>query len=369
MKRSHGEGTYYALPNGGWRFRILIDGRRVSGSGRTKGEAKRSALDRAKVIGTVPDARAMTLDHLVTTWVQLGHTEVGLRSTTFDQYRALVTKHLLPTLGRKRLDTITARHIGAAIDSMVGAASTKRSTYAALVRVLDHAVDRGYLSRNVARDVKRPRATEPAERACTPEEARSILRAAQGHRFEVAAWLSYGCGLRRGEILGLRWSDIDLDASRLTVTGNVTRSSSGLVRGSPKTRRGLRTVPFGPEVGAALREHRSRQVAQRLAADVWEDPDLVLANEVGSLVEPRALSRAFEQWARTAGVRDTGTHLGRHFAATVMLSSGRASVADVAAVLGHDPAVLLNTYAGAASEGQRAASAALGSVLSPVTGT
>jgi integrase len=114
---------------------------------------------------------------------------------------------------------------------------------------------------------------------------------------------------------------------------------------------------------AALRRHRKRQNAERLAAELWLDDDLVIANEVGGLVEPRALSRTFATWAAGAGLDDTGTHLGRHFAATVMLSSGRASVADVAAVLGHDPAVLLTTYAAAVSEGQQAATNALGAVL------
>ena len=231
---------------------------------------------------------------------------------------------------------------------------------AAVVRVLDLAVDRALLAHNVARDVKRPRAVEAADRTCTPDQARLILKAAKGHRYGVAAWLSYGCGLRRGEMLALRWSDIDLDAGRLAVTGNVTRTSAGLLRGATKNRRGQRIVPLGPEVAEALKEHRKAQAAERLAAQVWQDPDLVLANEVGGLVEPRALSRVFAERATAAGVEDTGTHLGRHFAATLMLSSGRASVADVAAVMGHDPAVLLATYASAASEGQQAAAEALG---------
>jgi integrase len=90
---------------------------------------------------------------------------------------------------------------------------------------------------------------------------------------------------------------------------------------------------------------------------------LVLTNGVGGLVEPRTLSRAWEEWAKAAGVEDTGTHLGRHYAATSLLASGAASVADVAALLGHDPAVLLNTYATAVAAGQRAAVDVLGASL------
>lgn len=104
-----------------------------------------------------------------------------------------------------------------------------------------------------------------------------------------------------------------------------------------------------------------------MAALHWADTDLVVTNEVGGLVEPRSLSRAWHGWARKAKVTDRGTHAGRHNAATTMLASGRASVADVAAQLGHDPAVLLNTYAVAVVDGQRAASDALGDSLSVPT--
>jgi integrase len=82
----------------------------------------------------------------------------------------------------------------------------------------------------------------------------------------VAAHLSFGCGLRRGKILGLRWSDIDLDARVLTVTGNVTRSSDGLKRGKPKTRRGVRQVPLTLFEVDALKAQRKAQAAERLAA-------------------------------------------------------------------------------------------------------
>jgi integrase len=363
-KRLNGEGNYIARPGGRWQFRVTVDGRRFVGSGRTKAEAKSRAMQRVQVAGRAKDTKNLTLSVLLARWTALGPAEAGLRASTFDQYESLLRTRVEPVLGANRLETITARQVGDLLDEMTGAASTKRSAYAALVRLLDHAVDRGALARNVARDVRRPRRAASAERSCTPQEARKILRAAHGHRWEVAAWLSFACGMRRGEALALRWREVDLDAGRLLVTGNTTRTkSAGLVRGATKNRRGVRAVPLSPEVVAVLRDHRKSQARKRLAAPLWLDEDLVITNEIGGLVDPRNLSRAYAEWATAAGVSDTGTHLGRHFAATAMLSSGRASVADVAAVLGHDPAVLLNTYASAVSEGQLAAAGVLGAVL------
>jgi integrase len=93
----------------------------------------------------------------------------------------------------------------------------------------------------------------------------------------------------------------------------------------------------------------------------------VLTNELGGMAEPRQLSRVWSGWARRAGIKDRGTHVGRHFAATTLLASGRASVADVAQMLGHNPSVLLDTYASAIADGQRAAADVLGSALSAAT--
>ena len=265
-----------------------------------------------------------------------------------------------------RLSNLSRRNVADAIRGVKGSASTQRSTYAALVKVMDYAVAGGVLAVNLCREVPWPRAQESKGRDVPADGARRLLVAATPHRWGIAAWLSFGCGLRRGEALGLRWSDVDLQGGELAVTGNVTRSSAGLSRGAPKTRRGQRRVPVPAAVVEALKAHRKRQKAERLAALVWVDTDLVLTNEVGGLVEPRALSRAWAGWAKKAGLTDRGTHAGRHYAASTLLSSGAASVADVAAALGHDPAVLLNTYAVAVAAGQRAASDVLGASLTKI---
>lgn len=366
-RRANHEGTYYARKpedGGGFLYRVQVNGRRVSGSGPSRKAAKDAALKRARLIG---DKRTRdTLADLVDEWAALSPTVRGLKPTTADQYRSLLRSRVVPFIGAKRLDALSARDVAELFppDSTVPA-STRRSTYAALVRVLDYAVDRKVLGVNVAREVKRPEAvarTKP--RQVDREQVGRFLAAAVGERLEVAAWLGFGCGLRRGEILGLRWADVDLDVGIVEVSGNVTRSSAGLVRGTPKTKRGQRIVPIPAPVVEQLRAHRRRQAAEQLAAgSAWLATGAVLTNEVGGFVEPRELSRRWRVWANSAGLSDTGTHTGRHYAASTLLASGAASVADVAAQMGHDPSVLLNTYAVAVAAGQRAASDVLGASL------
>jgi integrase len=360
-KRAHGEGSWDQLPSGKWRFRMTRNGRRFEGTGETKRQAKDAAQRKAALAGT--RASSDTVTEVIAAWVERPAPDLGLRPTTRDQYRYLLAAHITPILGSVRVEQLTQRQVADLFDGMTSSASTRRSTYAALVRVLDFAVGRGIAGTNVARSVPRPREAQAHRPQLNADDASRLLAAAAGHRWEVAAWLSLGCGLRRGEVLGLRWSDVDLDGAVLSVTGNVTRSSAGLVRGEPKTRRGRRQVPIPAVVVDSLRTHRRAQSAERLASVHWVDSGHVITNEVGGIVEPRALSRTWRGWARKAGVKDTGTHAGRHFAAATLLASGRASVADVAAQMGHDPSVLLNVYAVAVADGQRAASDALGAAL------
>ena len=351
-RRANREGTYTVRPNGRVQYRVMVDGRRIVTTGRNRREAKAEAERQIRLMG---DARAATtVSALLDEWVADGAKSHGLRPTTFDQYRTLVGRHVIPALGSTRVDQVDKRDVAATLRDFTGSASSKRSTYAAMVKLWDYAVDRGLVGVNVVREVKRPAAAQ----------ALAILKAAKEHRWEVAVWLGLGAGLRRGEMLGLRWSDVDLDKAVAHVRLNVTRTSAGLIAGEPKTSRGVRDVPLGDEVVAALRAHRATQAAERLkAGSAWADSGHVITNEVGGLGEPRQLSRVWSAWARKAKVKDRGTHTGRHFAATQLLASGRASVADVAAILGHDPSVLLGVYASAVAEGQRAAVSALGEVL------
>jgi integrase len=362
-RRGDHEGTYTQRADGSWQAKIRVHGQRVSGSGTSRRAALAAARARAALVGA--QRSTLTVKGLVEEWSALAPSAVGLRSATHDQYRYLLRGRVVPLIGAVRVDRLTKRDVAQCFPVGTSvAASTLRSSYAALVRVLDYAVDRGLVAANVAREVKRPPQPQcRPSRQVSPEQVTKILVAASEDRLGIAVWLAFGCGLRRGEVLGLRWSDVDLERRELHVTGNVTRTSAGLVRGVPKTRRGLRVVPMPDQVVEALKAHRARQLTERLASPLWVDCGHVLTSEIGTILEPRKLSRSWRSWSRKAGIKDTGTHVGRHYAASTLLASGHASVADVAAALGHDPAVLLSVYAVAVAKGQRAAADHLGSTL------
>jgi len=357
------EGTMTRRPNGTYQYRVMVEGRRIATYGKTQGEARAKMAARIALLGD--QSKGVEFGALLDAWIAVGPKELNLAPTTFDQYRYLLSKHVRPVLEHRQVESITAKDVHRTIRGIQRSASTRRSTFSALNHIMALAVDRELVGANVMRLAKRPKLNDSPKRELTQDEAIAMLMTAKGHRWEIAVWLSLGAGLRRGEALGLRWDDVDLAAKRLHVTGNVTRSSAGLIRGKPKTRRGTRNVPLNAEVVDALRQHRKRQAEERLrAGGAWNDSGHVITNEIGGVGEPRKLSRVWKKWAIAVGLKDTGTHVGRYYAATTLIASGLASVADIAEMLGHDPTVLLKTYASSTALGQRAASDALGAALS-----
>jgi integrase len=130
--------------------------------------------------------------------------------------------------------------------------------------------------------------------------------------------------MRRGEILGLRWADVDLEARALSVRRTLSRgSTSRLEAGEPKTAAGRRRVSLSPSVVESLRRHRVRQVAQRLATgSAYRDQDLVFATEVGGVIHPNSLARRYAQLIERAAVPKIRLHDLRHTNATVDLAAG-----------------------------------------------
>jgi integrase len=351
---------------------MLVNGQRVSGSGPTQAKAKKSAKERAKL--AAKHQTRGTFKELFEEWETLPKDIILIGPSTRDTYRFLIRKHFLPTLGDEMLTKMTEAKVAKALGSLNSlSTSTRRNAYAGLVKVLDYAVSQKRVGTNVARLCNRPVGVSTAGREITQDQVLRILKAARGDRYEVAAWLGFGCGLRRGEILALRWVDVDFERGELAVdahVGNLTRTSAGLIAGPPKTERGARRVPIPAEVVTRLRAHRRRQLEEQLkAGDAWRYVGTVLTNEIGGYVEPRSLSRSWNKWAKSANVNERGTHAGRHYAASTLLASGRASAADVAAQLGHNPAVLLTTYAAAVAPSQRAAADVLGASLAKVSKT
>jgi len=193
-------------------------------------------------------------------------------------------------------------------------------------------------------------------RVLSVEDARRLIDAIRGDRLEALWICALTVGLRRGELLGLRWSDVDQEAGVLTVRQTVLRVDGRLVFSEPKTARSRRSVPVPEPALARLRAHRARQAAERLAAgERWRDHGLVFASTVGTPLEPRNVDRAWHAVRAKVGLDWLRLHDLRHACATFLLASG-ASPRTVMKTLGHSQiALTMNTYAHVLPEVERAA--------------
>ena len=203
------------------------------------------------------------------------------------------------------------------------APSTVRTIYTVLRAALDIAVRDGLLRRNPVAAVRRPAVERKDAAYLTVHDAHRLLESMRGERLELLFRLMLATGLRRGEALGLHWSDVDLDGGTLRVRWTLTRTSKGLQLGEPKTEKSRRTVPLPRSTVQLLRVHLQQQAAERReAGEAWQDSGLMFSTEVGSSLEPRNVLRRFETLAGRAGLRDVHLHTLRHSTASFLLAAG-----------------------------------------------
>ncbi|QLL05594.1 site-specific integrase [Mycobacterium vicinigordonae] len=222
-------------------------------------------------------------------------------------------------------------------------ARTVVSMLVVLSSALDDAMAQGLVARNVARLVKRPKVTATEMSTWTPEQAAAFRAHVADDRL-AACWLLTLAGLRRSEVLGLRWADVDQDAGTITVAQGRVVVGGGTVTGAPKSARSARTLPMPRDVMAALRTFKTRQAEEHLALGAgWPDTGLVAVNTDGSPIRPETYSKAFAAHCVAAGVPVIRLHDVRHTAATMLLDGGTTPSA-TAKWLGHDPAITLRVY-------------------------
>lgn len=212
--------------------------------------------------------------------------------------------------------------------------------------MLGEAVREEVIVRNPAAVVRAPSVTREEVQPWSPEEAGQFLRVSAEHRLYALFAVGVAVGLRRGELLGLRWSDVDLDERLVHVRQIAQRLPEvGLIYGTPKTGKSRRTIPLPARSVKVLRAHRARQAAEMLALGPGStESGLVFTSSVGTVVEPRNLSRLFEQLIAAVGVRRIRFHDLRHTCASLLLVQG-VPARVVMDVLGHSQmAITMDLY-------------------------
>jgi integrase len=215
--------------------------------------------------------------------------------------------------------------------------TTVRHVHAVVHRALDSAMRLGLVQRNVSELVDPPRMRHHEIRVLTPAQVRTLLEAARGQRLETLFILALATGMRQGELLALRWEDVDLDNATANVRATLQQvSGQGFAFASPKTKRSRRKVVLPAAAVEALRQHRVRQAEERLQlGPAWEDLGLVFANQVGRPLDGgHVLRRELHPLLTKAGLPLMRFHDLRHTAATLLLGQG-VNPKVVSELLGH----------------------------------
>lgn len=272
-----------------------------------------------------------------------------VRDSTLTRYRSLAKTHIVPHLGRHRLDRLQPEHVErmyAAMAAGGSAPATVLQAHRLLSRALKIAMQRGRIARNVCTLLDAPSLRPQEVEPLTVAEARAILTTARDRRNGARWAIALALGLRQGEALGLRWSDLDLDEHTLTVRHALQRRKGvGLVLVEPKSRSGRRTIALPTPVTELLRAHRVTQEAERHhAGSLWHDLGFVFAQRTGRPIDSRADRRDWDQLLIDADVRPARLHDARHTAATTLLIMG-VPARVVMQILGHSQIGLtLGTY-------------------------
>lgn len=300
--------------------------KRVSAPTRKACEALiRDAIQRVETGKASLDDKITVREYLVDRW--LPSIAATVRPATARRYADIVKNHTIPIIGGIRLAKLTPLDLQRLYADRLATGlspTTVHHQHAVLHRALGQAVRMRVLDRNVADLVDAPRRAKPDVIAWDVGEVVRVLDV--GDETDLAAlWrIALLCGLRRGELLGLMWEDLDLDRGTLAVRRGLIRGNGGTWElGAPKTASGRRTIALDATCVAALRKHRAAQNAERLRlGPAWEDHGFVFTNALGGPLHVNALVSRFERLIVAAGVRRIRFHDLRHTCATLALIQG-----------------------------------------------
>jgi integrase len=341
-----------------WFTTHLETGRRkqhTKGGFRTQRAAQEhlnEILGKVQTGNWTPDKR-MTVKELLTDWLASKKSE-GLAATTLAQYGNVIESWLVPNVGGLELRQLspakaqqladTLRTSGSALKRGGLSARSVQLSITVLKAATAWAFETGLIGRDPLAGYRRPRANSGGHSgaAWTADEARAFLSYSSNDRLAPAWVLLLTRGLRRGELAGLRWGAVDLDAGTMRIVSTRVLVNGKPQDSRPKTEAGRRNVPLDEKLIALLRALKTRQSEERLALGEWGGEDYVFTDEFGQPVHPEHFSTSFDYLTKAAGLRTVRLHDLRHTAASLMIASG-ANVKVVAELLGHSSPTITQT--------------------------
>jgi integrase len=338
----------------------------VYGKSKAQCQQKLRAVLTAADNGVKPIASRGTVAQWLEEWLATS-VRLRLRPRTVDSYQTTVARYIDPAIGRIPLAKLEPADVSKMLAGLTARGlSPTTAGYARTVlrTALARAVKTGRVARNVATLVDPPTKRRSNLTPLSVAEVGTFLESVSSDRLAALYTAAIGLGLRQGELLGLRWSDVDLDAGLLSVRHSLQRLNGTLTLVEPKTAQSRRTVAMPATVARALREHRRRQLEERLAAGRrWRDTDHVFTSRTGTPLDGINVTHTFQRHLAAAGLPHQRFHDLRHACATLLLEAGE-DLAVVSKLLGHSSlATTADVYAHLTRSMQRGAAARMDGIL------
>lgn len=382
-RRGHGEGDVHLRPDGRWEARVDLgwqDGKRTRKS--VYGKTKREVLEKLRRAQREKDLGRLVADERQTVgefleWWQSTVLPGTVGEGSLEAYRRRLRLYVIPAVGKIRLTHLRPGHVTEMMRSMERrglSAATQDSARKVLSKALRRAAQEGLVVQNVAQLADPPKVVHGESRAMTADEVVTFLRALEGERLKAAYLTAVVLGLRRGELLGLRWDDVDLDAAEPAVEIRQQlqrREGRGLVLAPLKTPKSRRRLVLPPRLVAELRAWRAAQAADRLAAGPgWaDDSGLVFTTPLGTPVDPDNFRHRLSTITARAGLGAWRTHELRKTTGSVLFDQG-VPMKLISETLGHSSErVTSDVYVKTRSTARAVVAAAMADALWPAAET
>ena len=291
---------------------------------KSEAQARLNEILHALNKGDYREKSTLTVAEYLELWLR-EYVRPNLRPRTAEGYETIVRKHVQPALGHIRLTDLSPRRIQSYYVALTDrlSAQTIKHHHTLLHRAFEIAITWELLDRNPTQRVRTPKPEPSPARTLSAEEVRRMLRAVQQTDYHMPIHLALYAGLRRGEILGLRWQDVDWEANTLNIRQTLSHvRGQGYIWGEPKSEGSRRTIAVPAATMLLLRAHRERMEAEHVTRGIPAMPEQVCALPDGRLMKPDALSRACRRVARQCDIQGMRLHDLRHTHASLLLSEG-----------------------------------------------
>jgi integrase len=326
-RRGNNEGCIYYRKDGRWCAQVSLNGRRLTKYGKSQKECRDWIKETITKIGNGLTFRGtqVTLSEFIETW--LDGKELSRRPHTVSAYRSLVCHHILPIIGDLRLQDIQPAHLKQLYlfkKEEGRGARTVQVIHMVMHAVLKQAVKEGILGRNPADAVDRPKVEVAERKILTEEQAQHLIIATTGTRYGTLIYMALMTGMREGELLGLKWSDVDWAKGQLHIQRQLqVLKGGGTALVPPKTKAGKRQIKLGLNTLDKLTSHREEQeLLKEAIRERWEENELIFPNTLGKPMAARNLLADFKHILKANGLPDIRFHDLRHTALSFMLDLG-----------------------------------------------